>query len=63
MYDYVETKGEMTCSWNHFGNYYKRIKDLSKSDYVTQVIEKIVISVKHKLQYVAHYNFMSVGTF
>ena len=53
----------MTCSFNHFDNYYKRIKDSLKSDHVTQAIEKIVISVKNKLQCVSHYNFMSVSTF
>ena len=34
-----------------------------KSDYVTEAIDKIVISVKNKLEYVAHYNFMNVSTF
>ena len=34
-----------------------------KSDYVTEAIEKIVISVQNKLQYVAHYNFMRISTF
>ena len=63
MFDYVESKDEMMCSFNHFDRYYKKIKHSLKSDYVTEAIEKIVISVKNKLQYVAHYNFMSVSTF
>ena len=63
MFDYVETKEEMTCSMNHFHTYYNKIKSSLKSEYVTQAIEKIVISVQNKLQYVAHYNFMRVSTF
>ena len=63
MFDYVESKDEMLCSFNHFDRYYKKVKCSLKSDYVTEAIEKIVISVKNKLQYVAHYNFMSVSTF
>ena len=34
-----------------------------KSESVNEAIEKIVISLKNKLQFVAHYNFMSVSTF
>ena len=46
MFDYVETKHEMMCSFNHFHAYYKKVKCSLKSDYVTVAIEKIVISVK-----------------
>ena len=63
MFNYVETKEEMTCGLNHFHTYYKKAKSTLKSYYVTQAIEKIVISVKNKIEYVAHYNFMSVSTF
>ena len=48
---------------NYLHTYYNKIKCSLKSDYVTEVIENIVISVKNKLQYVAHYNFMSISTF
>ena len=34
-----------------------------KSDNVIEVIDKIVISVTNKLEYVAHYNFMRISTF
>ena len=63
MFDYVETKDEMMSSLNHFNTYYKKVKCSFKSGYVTEVIEKIVISVNNKLEYVAHYKFMSVSTF
>ena len=38
MFDYVETKEEMTCSLNHFHTYDKKIKDSLKSDYIIQAI-------------------------
>ena len=63
MFDYVESKNEMNYSFNNFDKYYRRIKSSLKSDYVNEAIEKIVISLKNKLQFVAHYNFMSVSTF
>ena len=34
-----------------------------KSDNVIEVIDKIVIPVTNKLEYVAHYNFMRISTF
>ena len=63
MFDYVESKDEINCSFDKFDTYYKTIKFSLKSDYVNEAIEKIVISVKNKLQFVARYNFMSVSTF
>ena len=53
----------MNCSFNNMDTYYKKIKSSLKSDYVNESIEKVVTSVKNKLQFVAHYNFMSVSTF
>ena len=47
MFDYVETKEEMISSFDHFNTYYKKVKDSLKSDYVTQVIGKIVMLVKN----------------
>ena len=49
VFDYVETKEEMTCGMNHFHKYNNKIKSSSKSDYVTEAIEKIIISVKSNL--------------
>ena len=63
MFDYVESKNEMNYSFNNFDKYYRRIKSSLKSDYVNEAIEKIVIALENKLQFVAHYNFMSVSTF
>ena len=63
MFDYVETKDEMMCSLNHFHTYYKKVEGSLKSDYVTEAIDKIVVSVKIKLEYVTHYKFMNVSTF
>ena len=63
IFDYVESKPEMVCSLNNFDNYYQRIKVSLKSESVNEAIEKIVISLKNKLQFVAHYNFMNVSTF
>ena len=63
IFDYVESKPEMVCSLNNFDKYYQRIKVSLKSEYVNEAIEKIVISLKNKLQYIAHYNFMNVSTF
>ena len=63
MFDYVESKYEIYRSFNTFDKYYQRIKFSLKSESVNEAIEKIVISLKNKLQFVAHYNFMSVSTF
>ena len=63
MFDYVETKDEMMSSLNHFHTYYKKVNYSLKSDHVAEAIEKIVISVKIKIEYVAYYKFMSVSTF
>ena len=63
MLDYVETKDEMMSSLNQFHTYYKKVKSSLKSDYLEESIEKIIISIKNKLEYVAHYKFMSVSTF
>ena len=41
----------------------QKIKSSLKSDYVTEAIEKIVISVQNKLEYVTHNNFMRISTF
>ena len=62
MFNYDETKDEI-CSLNHFNTYYQKVKDSLKSEYVTKAIEKIVISVKNKLKYVAQYNLMRVSIF
>ena len=63
MFDYIEIKDKMMPSLNHFHAYYKKVKCSLKSDYVTEAIENIVISIKSKLEYVTHYKFMSVSTF
>ena len=63
MFDYVETKDDNISSLNHFHTYYKKLKWSSKSGYVAEAIEKIVISVKNKLEYIAQYKFMSVSIF
>ena len=63
IFDYVKSKPEMVCSLNNFDKYYQRIKVSLKSEYVNEAIEKIVISLKNKLQFIAHYNFMNVSTF
>ena len=63
MFHYVETKDNMMPSLNHSHIYYKKVKSSLKSDYIAEAMEKIVISVKNKLEYVAHYKFMSVSTF
>ena len=39
MFDYVESKDEVMCSFNNFDTYYKKIKRSLKSDYVTEAIE------------------------
>ena len=56
-------KDEMISNLNHFHIYYKKVKSLMRSDYIADAIEKIVISVKNKSEYVARYKFMSVSTF
>ena len=63
LFDYVESKEEMICCMNHFHTYFKSIKTSLKSENVIEAIEKIVISVSNKLEYIAHYNFMRISTF
>ena len=63
IFDYVESKEEMICCMNHFHTYFKSIKTSLKSENVIEAIEKIVISVSNKLEYIAHYNFMRISTF
>ena len=63
LFDYVESKEEMTCCMNHFNIYYKKIQPSLKSDNVIEEIDKIVTSVSNKLKWVAHYNFMRISTF
>ena len=63
-FNYFETEDEMKYSLTHFNTYYNKIKCSLKSDYITEAIEKIVISVKNKLEYIAHYKkFLSVNMF
>ena len=50
MLDYVETKDKMMRSLNHFYTYYKKVKCSLVSDYVTEAIDKIVISVKKQIR-------------
>ena len=63
LFDYVESEEEMICCMNHFNIYYKKIQPSLKSDNVIEEIDKIVISVRNKLKWVAHYNFMRISTF
>ena len=48
---------------NKINIYYNKVKCSLKNDYVTEAIENIVLSLENKLEYVAHYKFMSVSTF
>ena len=63
IFDYVESNEEMIGCMNHFKAYYNKTKKSLKSDNVIEAIDKIVMSVRNQLKYVAHYNFMRISTF
>ena len=63
LFDYVESNEEMICCMHQFNTYYKKIQPSLKSGNVIEAIDKIVMSVTNKLEYVAYYNFMRISTF
>ena len=41
----------------------QKIKVSLKSDNIIEAIDKIVMSITNKLEYITHYNFMRISTF
>ena len=63
IFNYVESRKEMTKTIDDYKAYYYSIKSSLKSETLCESIESIDTAMINSLQYIAHYHFIDVTTF
>ena len=63
IFSYIETPAEMEMLWIHTVKYYASIRNVLRSDSCCESIDRIVLSLKNNMEYIAHYMFKHVTTF
>lgn len=63
IFSYIETPAEMKMLWSHVEQYYASMRNVLRSEACCESIDRIILSLKNNMDYIAHYIFKHVTTF